>query len=140
MTNKEILEIIDRFEGSDITWLKIKEKDTTLELEKCVGEKTISSAESAYKTGEVTIEAAGKETQKTAVRSPLAGVFYSAPKPGAESYVTEGKHVKKGDVLGLVEAMKMMNEIIAPADGIVAEINAVNEAFVQFDEIIMTIT
>lgn len=56
------------------------------------------------------------------VKSPLVGVFYAAPSPDAEPYVKVGDHVKKGDVLCIVEAMKLMNEITATQDGEIVDI------------------
>ena len=74
-----------------------------------------------------------------AVRAPLAGIFYRAAGPGQKPYVEEGQSVKKGDIVGLVEAMKMMNEIPSPCDGIVREIRAEDAAFTGYDAVLMTI-
>ena len=73
------------------------------------------------------------------VKAPLVGVFYAAPAPDADPFVTEGQSVRKGDVLCIVEAMKFMNEITAPCDGVVESISALNGQPLAFDEIIMTI-
>ena len=54
--------------------------------------------------------------------SPLRGVFYAAPSEGAEPFVVPGDRVKKGQTLGIVEAMKLMNEIESDCDGVVTEI------------------
>lgn len=62
-----------------------------------------------------------------AVTSPVVGVFYDAPSPEDEPYVTAGSFVKKGDVLCIVEAMKLMNEVTSPVSGIVREV-LVNKA------------
>ncbi|MCD8088253.1 MAG: acetyl-CoA carboxylase, biotin carboxyl carrier protein [Oscillospiraceae bacterium] len=56
------------------------------------------------------------------VASPIVGVFYAAPMENAEPYVKIGDRVKKGDVLCIVEAMKLMNEIVAEADGVITDI------------------
>ena len=56
------------------------------------------------------------------VTSPMVGTFYSKPSPNADSYVTVGQNVKKGDVLCIVEAMKLMNEIESEFDGEISEI------------------
>ena len=68
----------------------------------------------------------------TEVKSPMVGVFYSSPSPDSEPYVTVGSRVKKGDVLCIIEAMKMMSEITAQYDGVVAEILAENGQAVGF--------
>lgn len=82
----------------------------------------------------------GENAEDTvAVRAPLAGIFYRAAGPGQKPYVEEGQSVKKGDIVGLVEAMKMMNEIPSPCDGIVCEIRAEDAAFTGYDAVLMTI-
>lgn len=70
-------------------------------------------------------------TGKT-VKSPLVGTFYAAPSPEAEPFVKKGDIVKKGQVLGIVEAMKLMNEIESEYDGVVEEILIENEDTVEY--------
>ena len=70
-------------------------------------------------------------TGKT-VKSPLVGPFYAAPSPEAEPFVKKGDIVKKGQVLGIVEAMKLMNEIESEYDGVVEEILIENEDMVEY--------
>lgn len=89
--------------------------------------------------GEKDDKAGGSPEGTVAVRAPLAGIFYRASKPGEKPYVEEGQSVKKGDIVGLVEAMKMMNEIPAPCDGIVREIKAKDAVFTGYDAVLMTI-
>ena len=71
-------------------------------------------------------------TDTVSVTSPMVGVFYRAPAENAEPYVKVGDTVKAGTVLCLVEAMKMMNEITAECDGIIAEICVENSQVVDF--------
>ena len=66
------------------------------------------------------------------VTSPMVGVFYRAPAENAEPYVKVGDRVKAGTVLCLIEAMKMMNEITAECDGVIAEICVENGQVVDF--------
>lgn len=68
------------------------------------------------------------------VTSPLVGTFYSAPSPDAESYVKVGDTVKKGQVLGIIEAMKLMNEIESNYDGVVEAILVNNEDVVEYGQ------
>lgn len=72
-------------------------------------------------------------TGKT-VKSPLVGTFYAAPSPEAEPFVKKGDIVKKGQVLGIVEAMKLMNEIESEYDGVVEEILVGNEDMVEYGQ------
>ena len=67
-------------------------------------------------------------------KSPLVGVFYAAPSPGAEPFVRVGSRVKKGDVLCIVEAMKLMNEIQAERDGEIVDICAHDGDVVEFGQ------
>ena len=68
------------------------------------------------------------------VRSPLVGTFYRAPAPGESSYVEVGDAVQAGQTLCIVEAMKMMNEIVADVSGEVVEVLAENSGGVEYDQ------
>lgn len=68
------------------------------------------------------------------VKSPLVGTFYNAPSPDAEPYVKVGDTVKKGQVLAIVEAMKLMNEIESEFDGTVEKILVSNEEVVEYGQ------
>ena len=68
------------------------------------------------------------------ITCPLVGTFYSSPAPDAEDYVKVGDTVKKGQVIGIVEAMKLMNEIESEYDGIVEEILVKNEETVEYGQ------
>lgn len=68
------------------------------------------------------------------VASPLVGTFYSASSPDAEDFVKVGDHVKKGQVLGIIEAMKLMNEIESDFDGVVEAILVKNEDVVEYGQ------
>ncbi len=73
------------------------------------------------------------------VLSPMAGVFYRASSPDTPSFAEEGDHVNHGDTVGLIEAMKLFNEIPAPASGIVLRFLVQNEDRVEADQPIMII-
>jgi acetyl-CoA carboxylase biotin carboxyl carrier protein len=68
------------------------------------------------------------------VTSPIVGTFYSAPSPEADAFVRVGDRVRKGQVLCIVEAMKLMNEIESDVDGVIAEIHPKNGQPVEFGE------
>ncbi len=68
------------------------------------------------------------------LKSPIVGTFYAAPSPDAEPYVEVGDRVKKGQVLCIVEAMKLMNEIESDVDGEIVEIHPRNAQPVEFGE------
>lgn len=73
------------------------------------------------------------------VTSPIVGTFYAAPSPEKPPYVTVGKQVHKGDVLFIIESMKLMNEVTSEFDGVVAEILVEDGSAVEFGEPIMRI-
>ena len=73
-----------------------------------------------------------KESTGTPVKSPIVGVFYGASSPESDPYVTVGKTVKKGDIICIIEAMKVMNEVPAPKDGVITEILVANEEVVDY--------
>lgn len=73
------------------------------------------------------------------IKSPMVGVFYSAPSPGAEPFVRPGSRVKKGDVLCVIEAMKLMNEVGAEEDGEILEVCAENGQVVEYGQTLFKI-
>ncbi len=73
------------------------------------------------------------------VKSPIVGTFYAASAPDKPPFVTVGQQVKKGDVIMIIESMKLMNEVQSEFDGTVAEILVKNGEAVEFDQPIMII-
>lgn len=71
--------------------------------------------------------------------SPMVGVFYSAPSPQSKPFVEVGSRVKKGDVLCIVEAMKLMNEITAELDGEIVEVCAASGDVVEYGQTLFRI-
>tara|TARA_Y100000590_G_C15715409_1_gene1011715 strand:- start:1133 stop:1579 length:447 start_codon:yes stop_codon:yes gene_type:complete len=71
------------------------------------------------------------------VSSPMVGVVYLAPEPSKGNFVNEGQHVKQGDILMLIEAMKTFNEIKAPKSGIIKKILVLNNQPVEFGETLL---
>ena len=134
-----IKQIMSEFDQSNVTKMKVEIDDLKIELEK-------ESEKGEYvkpveKEKEVIEDKQIKQEQATgtAVKSPIVGVFYSASSPESEPYVTVGKNVKKGDIVCIIEAMKVMNEIKAPCDGTVTSILVENEALVEYDQALMVI-
>src|SRR3954467_12524346 len=72
-----------------------------------------------------------------AVRAPLVGTFYASPSPGADPFVRVGDEVEPGQTLGIVEAMKLMNPILAEAPGVIAEILGSDAESVEYDRVLM---
>ncbi|MDO5574021.1 MAG: biotin/lipoyl-containing protein [bacterium] len=80
---------------------------------------------------------AGKQYDE--VKAPLLGIFHRAPSPSEPPFVEEGDAVKKGDVLCVIEAMKMMNEITAGRDGVIVSVCAEENAIVEYGQTIFEV-
>jgi acetyl-CoA carboxylase biotin carboxyl carrier protein len=76
-------------------------------------------------------------TRGEEIRSPMVGVFYATSNPDAPPFIQVGQRVKKGDVLCIIEAMKLMNEVIAERDGEIVEICAENGQLVEFGQCLL---
>ena len=79
------------------------------------------------------------ENGKNTVKSPLVGIFYGRPSPEQESFVQPGTKVKAGDVLCIIEAMKVMNEIKANTSGVIQEVLVEDGEMVEFEQPLFTI-
>jgi acetyl-CoA carboxylase biotin carboxyl carrier protein len=75
-----------------------------------------------------------EEMELAVVKSPIVGTFYRAPEPGAKPFTEVGEMVKKGQVLCIIEAMKLMNEINAEVDGELVKVYVENSQAVQYGE------
>lgn len=73
------------------------------------------------------------------VKSPMVGTYYSAPEPGAKPYLAVGDRISKGQILCIIEAMKIMNEIESEFDGVVREILAVNSHPVEYGQVLFRV-
>ena len=117
MELQELYGLMDRFAASGLTALEWEKEGERVSLRR---EQPIAAA--AYAPAPVQPAAAAAqepEEQGETVSAPLVGVFYAAPAPEEPPYVTAGAQVKKGDTLCLIEAMKMMSEVPAPADCVI---------------------
>ena len=84
-------------------------------------------------------EAAAPAAPVDAVKSPMVGTAYLAPEPSAPNFISVGQQVKAGDVLLIVEAMKVMNQIVAPKGGTIQAILIDNQQPVEFDQPLVVI-
>ena len=152
MEIKDINKLIDKINEKGITDFELKEGDFKLTIRK--KEKEVVRTEAVQMTASApvaqaaapapaaaaTAEAAVEEEDNFhKVLSPMVGTFYAAPAPGAKPFVTVGDTVSKGQVLCIVEAMKIMNEIQADTAGKIVKIHAKNEQPVEFDEPLFSI-
>ncbi len=124
MNETEIRKYASLMQELGLTGLEITQKDNVVRLERTLSVNTaVAAAESVCET---------ELSDDAAIRSPLVGVFYAAPAENANPYVSVGDHVKCGQTLCIVEAMKMLNEITAEKDGVISEICASNGQMVEY--------
>ena len=109
----------------ELTGLEITEGGAVVRLER-------GAAPAAPAAGTPLPERRGEEPGGEVIRSPMVGVFYAAPAENAAPYVAVGDRVKQGDTICIIEAMKLMNEITAERDGVIAEVCAGNGQVVEY--------
>ena len=112
-----------------LTGLESTENDRVVRLERNPAPQTAAPVQTVQ-VGDVPQSAANEDLIE--ISSPMVGVFYAAPAEDADPYVQVGDRVKKGQTLCIVEAMKLMNEIVAETDGQIVEICAQNGQVVDF--------
>lgn len=155
MKIEEISQLIERFDRSKAVKLQIKTGDTEVLLESA-GAQVVLPVQPAvnpvaeYVSAAMPVEQdaaektavaknAVEDVSGTPVKAPLVGTFYCAPSPEEKPFVEVGQSVRKGDVVGIIEAMKLMNEITAPVDGVIKCIHAENGNMVEYGEVLMVL-
>ena len=149
MEMEKMIELIDAVSKSDLTGFKYEDEGIKLHLSKkentCYVTENLSAPVNAVTTSAAEIKKAAEGDQISGtsaeeipvgnvVESPLVGTFYAAPAEDAESFVKVGDRVEKGQTLGIVEAMKLMNEIESDYSGTVAEILVNNQEGVEYGQ------
>ena len=143
MEFEKMIELIKTVSDSNLTQFQIEEDDFKLSMKtdkqsKVVVQKQESIPKEIQSVAMDEIKPAEQKEIKKAegnvVKSPLVGTFYSASSPDSAPFVKVGDTVKKGQVLGIVEAMKLMNEIESEFDGVVKEIQIENEQVVEYGQ------
>ncbi|HJD36171.1 MAG TPA: acetyl-CoA carboxylase biotin carboxyl carrier protein [Candidatus Blautia ornithocaccae] len=149
MELEKIIELIHTVSESNLTQFTMEEGNLKISMKTDKQTKVIAAPQAAAAVHAAvvteTVQAAvpaqenAQQTQEeildgNVVKSPLVGTFYNAPSPDAEPYVKEGDTVKKGQVLAIVEAMKLMNEIESEFDGTVEKVLVSNEDVVEYGQ------
>jgi acetyl-CoA carboxylase biotin carboxyl carrier protein len=151
MEFEQVLALIQAVSDSDITSFSYEKDGTSIKLEAnrtapavvtgaavpaipMVNAQEVMAATAAVPASGVAVQPTESSIPADAVKSPLVGTFYAAPSPEENPYVKIGDHVVKGQVLGIIEAMKLMNEIESEKDGVVKEILVKNGDVVEFDQ------
>lgn len=136
MEIQEIETIISSFKKAGLNSLFLKNQDFELQLGKQDVSKVIQheiSEDAEQKKENRPIEVVTQEEYKTIV-APMVGTFYAAANPSAEPIVKIGMQLKKGDVVCILEAMKLMNEVEADVEGEVIDILVKNEEMVEYGQ------
>ena len=124
MNYEDIKKLIDDMGNSKLTEISIDFPDGT-KIDMSKNEEQVKVIENTSNREDYEIPKVEKKEEKTAgkiITSPMVGTFYMKPSPNSDPYVKVGQKVKKGDVLCIIEAMKLMNEIEAEFDGEIKEI------------------
>lgn len=147
MDIRKVKKLIELLESSDIAEIEIKEGEEAVRISRG---STATTAPVAYAPAPVApiaapvavpmeAEAAAPAAKGKVIPSPMVGTFYRAPSPSSPPFVEIGKHVKVGDPVCIVEAMKMMNQIEADHAGVVEAILIEDGEPVEFDQPLITI-
>ena len=135
--NKNIIkELSDYLDEFNLTEIEYTEKDLKVKVSKSKG---ISSTPVITNTSKQEIERTenkSSEISGTKITSPIIGTAYLAPEPGGKKFAEKGRKIKKGDTIMIVEAMKTMNHVPSPIDGIIKEISVEDGQPVEFGQTI----
>ena len=135
INKKLIKELVDNLEEFKLTELEYSENDTKIKVSR-------QSKVSQNMSPEITIEKNNKKSEPvsgTEIKSPIIGTAYLAPEPGAKKFVETGKKIKKGDTVIIVEAMKTMNHVPSPKDGIVKSVSVEDGQPVEYGQTLVVI-
>ena len=142
MKENDIRKYAELMKELELTGLEITENNQVVRLERSPAAKIPQTTGSSFLPGAahasaendngINLSEKDEADSFHSVKSPLVGVFYAAPAENAEPYVSVGESVKKGQVLCIIEAMKLMNEITAEEDGVILEIAAANGQIVEY--------
>ena len=134
--NKTLIkELVDNLEEFKLTELEYSEKDTKIKVSR-------QTKVSQNMSPAITIEKNNTKTETisgTEIKSPIIGTAYLAPEPGAKKFVENGKKIKKGDTVMIVEAMKTMNHVPSPKDGVVKSVNVEDGQPVEYGQTLVVI-
>ena len=143
MDIKDIYEVWNRFEKSSLSELKLSFGGDNLELKKAMEVISTEDKSGKIKQQVITKNDFMEENEPNEVnfdykeiKAPFVGTFYRSASPEAKPYVSVGDVVKKGDILGIIEAMKIMNELAAPFSGKIVEIRAEDGKMIEYNQVL----
>ncbi|MGI6524518.1 MAG: acetyl-CoA carboxylase biotin carboxyl carrier protein [Bdellovibrionota bacterium] len=149
MNIDELEKIIQILEKTAVRELALEHGDTNIRIVRAVGASSTTglrrdrnvprSDQAAELISDEGVASSVEDDDLLKVESPIVGNYYSRPSPDAEPFVRVGSQVKKGDTLCIVEAMKFMNEIDAPSDGVIEKIFLSEGQVVEYGEVLFLI-
>ena len=141
MDIRKVKKLIELLEASDVAEIEIKEGDETVRISRSPATNlpVVKNTSTQIQSNEIEAEAPQKPTVGHAIKSPMVGTFYRSPSPSSPPFAEIGSKVNAGDVVCIVEAMKMMNQIEADRSGTIDSISAEDGEPVEFDQTLMTI-
>lgn len=136
MNTENIKDIIKVFEDSTLAKMELELDDMKIKMEKAVGNVAVQEyiVPTSTPQRDILPQEKAVEVRGNWIKAPIVGTFYNSRGEGSTPYIEIGQHVKKGDILCIIEAMKVMNEIHSPIDGVILEILVTNDAMVEFDQ------
>ena len=135
INKKLIKELVDNLEEFKLQELEYSEKDIKIKVSR-------QTKVSQNISPEITIEKNNKKSEPvsgTEIKSPIIGTAYLAPEPGAKKFAETGKKIKKGETVMIVEAMKTMNHVPSPKDGVVKSVNVEDGQPVEYGQTLVVI-
>ena len=139
--NKKIIkELSDYLEEFNLSEIEYTEKDTKIKVSK--NNISVSNNSLPINNQETLPENSNKSIKKLLgieITSPIIGTAYHAPEPGAKKFIEIGKKIKKGDTIMIVEAMKTMNHVPSPKDGVVKSVNVEDGQPVEYGQTLVVI-
>ena len=148
MDIRKVKKLMELLEQSGMAEIEIKEGEESVKISRYGNAPLMTPAISQQPAAMVTpsqVESTttaankGAEASGNLISSPMVGTYYSAPSPSAKPFVTVGQHVNKGDTIGIIEAMKIMNQIEADHSGTVVEILVKDGEAVEFGQALIVI-
>lgn len=156
MVDKEIFELINRFENSGLSELSLEEEGRKIHMKKewqqsyaaihvqsaeaaAPKPQAGSSAAPAAVTSSAAPAASAAQENIELIRSPIVGIFYKAPSPDEPEFAAIGDRISKGQTLCIIEAMKVMNELKSPCDGILRAVNGINGQLAEYDQVLFEV-
>ena len=132
---KLIKELVDNLEEFNLTELEYSEKDIKIKVSRQTKVSQNISSDISTEKNNIRVET----VSGTEVKSPIIGTAYLAPEPGAKKFVEAGKKIRKGDTVMIVEAMKTMNHVPSPKDGVVKSVNVEDGQPVEYGQTLVII-